>query len=290
MTSISCEIASVVSLPRNDILTQSQGGQGDFVDRRLAWLIGGGDMKHIKWKILFGVCMITLSVTFYLIHYAIFRDANHIILYLIGDTAFVFIQVLLVTLIIDEVLAIREKRIILERLNMVIGSFFSVVGKDLLKFFSEFDPNTDRIWRDLIITNQWSAGEFLDMSKRLKKYDYAISIRRGDLGSLKQKLIKEREFMLRLLENQNLLEHDAFTGLLMAVFHLAEELESRPDLSRLSELDMRHIAGDMQRAYSLLISEWLSYMKHLRENYPYLFSFAMRTNPFDQNASPEIKE
>jgi hypothetical protein len=234
--------------------------------------------------------MITLSVTFYLIHYAIFRDANHIILYLIGDTAFVFIQVLLVTLIIDEVLAIREKRIIMERLNMVIGSFFSVVGKDLLKFFSEFDPNTDRIRRDLIITNQWSAGEFLDMSKRLKKYDYAISIRRGDLGSLKQKLIKEREFMLRLLENQNLLEHDAFTGLLMAVFHLAEELESRPDLSRLSELDMRHIAGDMQRAYSLLISEWLSYMKHLRENYPYLFSFAMRTNPFDQNASPEIKE
>jgi hypothetical protein len=53
---------------------------------------------------------------------------------------------------------------------------------------------------------------------------------------------------------------------------------------------MRHIAGDMQRAYSLLISEWLSYMKHLRENYPYLFSFAMRTNPFDPNASPEIKE
>lgn len=96
--------------------------------------------------------------------------------------------------------------------------------------------------------------------------------------------------MLRLLENQNLLEHDAFTGLLMAVFHLAEELESRPDLSGLSELDLRHIAGDMQRAYSLLISEWLSYMKHLRDNYPYLFSFAMRTNPFDPNASPEIKE
>jgi hypothetical protein len=192
--------------------------------------------------------------------------------------------------IINEVLAIRERRIILERLNMVIGSFFSVVGKDLLKFFSEFDPNTDRIRRDLIITNQWSAGEFLGMSRRLKGYDYAISIRRGDLGSLKQKLIKEREFMLRLLENQNLLEHDAFTGLLMAVFHLAEELESRPDLSRLSDLDLRHIAGDMQRVYSLLISEWLSYMKHVRDNYPYLFSFAMRTNPFDPNASPEIKE
>ena len=242
-------------------------------------------MKRIKWQLLLGISLVVLSTIFYLIHYALFRDAYHIFYRLIGDIAFAFIEVLLFT-----VIAIRERRIILDRLNMVIGSFFSVVGKDLLRFFSEFDPNTDRIRRDLIITNQWSSGEFLDMSRRLKKYDYAISIRRGDLSSLKQKLVKEREFMLRLLENQNLLEHDAFTGLLMAVFHLAEELESRPDLSRLSELDLRHIAGDMQRAYSLLISEWLSYMKHLRENYPYLFSFAMRTNPFDPNASPEIKE
>jgi len=247
-------------------------------------------MKHIKWQLLLGISLVILSAIFYLIHYAFFRDAYHIFYRLIGDIAFAFIEVLLFTVIINEVLAIREKRIILERLNMVIGSFFSVVGKDLLKFFSEIDPNTDRIRRDLIITNQWSAREFLDMSKRLKGYDYAISIRRGDLGRLKQKLIKERDFMLRLLENQNLLEHDAFTGLLMAVFHLAEELESRPDLSRLSEPDLRHIAGDMQRVYSLLISEWLSYMKHLRDNYPYLFSFAMRTNPFDPNASPEIKE
>jgi len=247
-------------------------------------------MKRMKWQLLLGISLVVLSTIFYLIHYALFRDAYHIFYRLIGDIAFAFIEVLLFTVIISEVLAIREKRIILERLNMVIGSFFSVVGKDLLKFFSEFDPNTDRIRRDLIITNKWSAGEFRDMSNRLKGYDYAISIRRGDLGSLKQKLVKEREFMMRLLENQNLLEHDAFTGLLMAVFHLAEELESRPDLSRLSELDLRHIAADMQRAYSLLISEWLSYMKHLRDNYPYLFSFAMRTNPFDPNASPEIKE
>lgn len=247
-------------------------------------------MKRIRWQLLLGISLVVLSTIFYLIHYALFRDAYHIFYRLIGDIAFAFIEVLLFTVIISEVLAIRERRIILDRLNMVIGSFFSVVGKDLLKFFSEFDPNTDRIRRDLIITNQWSAGEFLDMSKRLKKYDYAITIRRGDLGSLKQKLVKEREFMLRLLENQNLLEHDAFTGLLMSVFHLAEELESRPDLTRLSELDLRHIAADIQRAYSLLISEWLSYMKHLRENYPYLFSFAMRTNPFDPNASPEIRQ
>jgi hypothetical protein len=103
-------------------------------------------------------------------------------------------------------------------------------------------------------------------------------------------LVGKREFLLRLLENQNLLEHDSFTELLMAVFHLTEELESRADLVQLTETDQKHLANDMRRAYSLLISEWLDYMKHLKENYPYLFSFAMRTNPFDPDATPEIKE
>jgi hypothetical protein len=45
----------------------------------------------------------------------------------------------------------------------------------------------------------------------------------------------------------------------------------------------------MKRVYGLLTAEWLDYMQHLRENYPYLFSFAMRTNPFDLSATPEIR-
>jgi hypothetical protein len=46
---------------------------------------------------------------------------------------------------------------------------------------------------------------------------------------------------------------------------------------------------DIKRAYSLLITEWLAYMEHLRQDYPFLFSLAMRTNPFDPSATPEIK-
>jgi hypothetical protein len=38
-----------------------------------------------------------------------------------------------------------------------------------------------------------------------------------------------------------------------------------------------------------LIMQWLDYMKHLKHDYPYLFSLAMRTNPFDANASIEVK-
>jgi hypothetical protein len=39
----------------------------------------------------------------------------------------------------------------------------------------------------------------------------------------------------------------------------------------------------------LLVQQWLEYVKYLKDNYPYLFSLAMRTNPFDQTASPFVK-
>ncbi len=247
-------------------------------------------MKHFKWQLILGAILVVLSAVSYFIHYIIFRDAHHIFIYLVGDIAFVFIEVLLVTMIIHEVLAMREKKLILEKLNIVIGSFFSEVGKDLIKLFSTCDPDVGKIRQELIVTEKWSDKQFLDMSNHLKRYSHDIDMAKCDLAGLKQLLLREKEFMLRLLENQNLLEHDSFTGLLMALFHLTEEIESRGDILQLKEPDKKHLANDMKRVYSMLIGEWLSYMKHLKDNYPYLFSFAMRTNPFDVTATPEVRQ
>jgi len=246
-------------------------------------------MKKSLWQIRLGVILVALSAVFYLIHFAIFRDAHHIFLYLIGDIAFVFIEVLMVTMIIHEVLKLREKRALMEKLNMVIGAFFSEVGTRLLGELAACDPGAERIRRELIVTGHWTNEQFGNAKRRIRGYEYAIDPHCGDLAAMRETLIVQREFLLRLLENPNLLEHDTFTGLLMAVFHLTEELASRSDVRQLSEADLLHIAGDMKRVYGLLTAEWLDYMKHLRENYPYLFSFAMRTNPFDPLAAPEIR-
>jgi len=102
-------------------------------------------------RVLFGLLLVLLSVFFYAAHYVVFKDAHHIFIYLIGDIAFVFIEVLLVTLIIH------------------------------------------------------------------------------------------------------------------------------------------HILGDIKRAYCLLVREWLAHMEHLKNDYPYLFSLAVRMNPFDPNASPQVQ-
>ena len=102
-------------------------------------------------------------------------------------------------------------------------------------------------------------------------------------------LKERRNFLLRLLENPLLLEHQAFTEVLRAVFHFTEEIERRDTLSCLTEKDCLHLKGDVERIYRLLSLEWLSYMKHLHTHYPYLSSLAMRTNPFDSNASVVIR-
>jgi len=246
-------------------------------------------MRRINWQVLLGLALVTLSAVLYLIDYAIFGDAKHILVYLIGDIAFVPIEVLLVTLIIHRLLSEREKRSKMNKLNMVIGAFFSEVGTRLLKSFSNSDPHSDSIRKDLIVTQNWSKQEFLNVSKRIKNYDYRIESQECDLEDFRSFLIGKRDFLLRLLENPNLLEYESFTELLWAVFHLTEELAHRVDVKRLSDADYEHLSGDIKRAYTFLISEWLAYMKHLRDKYPYLFSLALRTNPFDPNASPEIK-
>lgn len=246
-------------------------------------------MKKYRWEISLGFFLIIIAVMLHFIHYLIFRDPRQMLFYMFGDIAFIPIEVLFVSLLIAKFLNERANRAKMQKLNMAIGAFFSEVGTRLLLSLSEFNTNINELRNKLVIDNGWSEEKFLIANKQFKGYEYTIISQKGDLQSLKAFLSSERGFLLALLGNPNLLEHARFTDLLWAVFHLMEELDYRKDITRLSEKDYNHISGDMKRVYTLLIYEWLEYMKHLMNKYPYLFSLAIRTNPFDLNASPEIK-
>ena len=124
--------------------------------------------------------------------------------------------------------------------------------------------------------------------RRLKNYDYEIEIQKVHLENLHSFLKEHRQFLLRLLENPTVLEHESFTELLRALFHLSEELAARKELKQLPVTDYEHLAGDIKRAYGQFVHQWLDYMQYLQKNYPYLFSLAVRTNPFDEEASPIV--
>ncbi|WP_281768690.1 hypothetical protein [Methanoculleus bourgensis] len=238
-----------------------------------------------RWLIIFGAGLVILSIALYTLHYLIFRDIHHIGIYTLADIAFLPLEVLLVTLVFHQVLESRDRKQRMDKLNMVIGTFFSTLGTQLLTYISNNDPNLDEIRPQLLVSDTWTDETFQRVAGRLKRHPCRIRIEDVDLEAVKRFLGSREEFLLRLLENPVLLEHEAFTELLRAVFHFNEELQRRPGFSGLPGTDMAHLAGDLERIYSLLIREWLDYMRYLQKNYPYLFSFAMRTNPFDETAT-----
>jgi hypothetical protein len=244
--------------------------------------------RRSSFIIYLAIAFVALSGIAYFIHYLIFRDVYHIFIYMIGDLAFLPLEVLLVVVIIERLLARREMQAKLEKLNMVVGAFFSELGNYLLQDLLKHFDNRLEISNHLNITGGWTKKDFKKAADFAYHLKVDVDCRNIDLGRLKAFLAEKRTFLLTLLENPNLLEHDRFTALLWAVTHLDEELEARTSLIGLPEKDLEHLAVDIQRMYDHLASEWLDYVQHLKAKYPFLFSLVLRTHPFQEQQSPVI--
>jgi hypothetical protein len=231
-----------------------------------------------------GILLLLFSFFVYFLKFVILGDPENTYYYVFNALGFLPINVLLVTLVLNELLSVRARRERMEKMNMVIGTFYSEVGTDLLKTFARADPHISTLEHSLLIQGNWNDQDFTGVRKIMEAYSFHADMTCQGFEEMRPFLRARRDFLLRLLENPVLLEHQAFTEVLLAVFHLTEELEQRECLTDLPETDHGHLKGDVERIYRLLTLEWLSYMKHLHSHYPYLFSLAMRTNPFDREA------
>ncbi len=240
-------------------------------------------MKILNWRVILGLSLLLLSAAVYYLHYLLFHDAHHIFIYLVGDVAFVFIEVLLVTMVIHQLLNEWEKKSKLKKLNMVIETFFSEFGKPLLAYLSNADIDLETI-RNTVVMDCDCEPDFKRAASAVRSYNGNIDLTKIKLDNLENFLCAKRVFLVNLLQNPNLLEHETFTESLMALFHITEELAAR-DLDNLSEEDRLHTKHDLERAYGLLIRQYIAYMEYTYKHYPYFFLFVTNTNPFDAEAS-----
>jgi hypothetical protein len=243
-----------------------------------------------RWLLIAAAGLIALSVVIYTAHYLIFHDEHHLFIYFVGDLAFVPLEVLLVTLVIDRLLGSREKKARREKMNMLFGAFFTTLGTPLLVRFSRADPGIGELRPRLAVGAAWQPEQFQEVKACLASHGCAVSPSLVDLEELRRFLASHEDFLLRLIENPALFEHESFTDLLLALDHLHEELKARGDLSALPPSDLKHLSTDIQRVYARLVPEWMSYLEYLKAHYPYLFSLALRSNPFDPAASVIVRE
>jgi hypothetical protein len=190
---------------------------------------------------------------------------------------------------IEYFISERERTERLRKMNMLVGVFFSECGTDLLRTISAIDPDIASIQSALHVSGAWSDADFARAKEIVLGHQGRLDSRKIDLPALHAFLSANKQLMVTMLENPHLIEHDTFTELMQALFHLAEELRVRDQLVDLPATDFAHLSLDINRVYGLLTRDWLVYMQHLKIHYPYLFSLAMRTNPFDSNASPIVR-
>ena len=176
-----------------------------------------------------------------------------------------------------------------ERINMLIGVFFTEMGNQLLKLFVQFDPNICLVHEYFPIGEEWSEIDFLRLKKQMRHTEYTIDPKLMDLTSLTILLKEKGDLLLRHIEAPEILENEAFTELLWAVVHLRDELIARNRVNELPDTDQAHLANDAKRAYKLLVRQWFDYMQYLKQRYPHLFSLALRINPFNERSSVIIQ-
>ncbi len=250
----------------------------------------GKEMKKPHWNRLIILILILLSVIFAVIQLVAFHDTKESVFLFLQDMIFLPINILLVTFILDKILQFREKQEKLDHMNIVISAFFSEIGNNLLRLLNENVAELDQI-RDLLAMNSdWSDESFRRAAQTVKDSSYTVIPTAEYLSNLKIEMPVDRTLIIRLFENPNLLEHDSFTETAWAIYHLIDELDNRDDILQLPESDIKHLSGDIVRAYSHLLYEWIYYMKHLKNKYPYLWSLAVRNNPFVENPSVIINE
>ncbi len=238
-----------------------------------------------RWLWALAVGLLAASAVLYAVQIAIFDRAEDTFFYLFQDLAFLPLTVLLVGVVIERLISVRERRALVHKLNMVVGTFFSELGTPLLAELLPAMAAAPEIKETLHLTTAWQRPDFARASDFARRLECSIDLSKIDRLALRDHMVQQRPFILRLLENPNLMEHERFTDLLWAVHHLEEELQARTTLAELSAADEAHLEVDVRRAFNALLAEWVLYVQHLKADYPYLFSLVVRTHPFQDKPS-----
>ena len=88
---------------------------------------------------------------------------------------------------------------------MVTSLFFSEIGNRLLTYFVRLDPQAASLGKELVVTNDWSAADFLKVSKLLKNHKYNIHIEEVPQKELNTFFDGKADLLLRLLENLSII-------------------------------------------------------------------------------------
>ena len=228
-------------------------------------------MKKIRYYFVISFILIALSSIMFFIHYLIFGQAINTAYYSLMNLCFIPINSLVVTIMFEKLIDYRAKKDRIEKINMLVGIFFTEVGGKLMHLIIDADKDAKNY-----ITNFEDLNK---IKKSLYEYDYKVDMNYIDLCTIKNILVEHSNLFVTLISNESILQHQIFTDLLMSVIHLRDEIIFMEKDNGL-ELNINHLENDVIRVYKNISIQWISYLEYLQKSYPFLYNNAIRVNPF----------
>ena len=155
-------------------------------------------MKRANWLATLALGFVLTSAVIYYVHFLIFRDSTFIFKYFVAQMGFLPISTALVTIVLNQLMGKRDKNIRLQKLNMVIGAFFSDVGTDLLKTLASSDHEAQSFGQYLKLNSSWSKSDFEQAKRNIQDINLDKSNLNTQLEELKSFLFLKRNHLLRL--------------------------------------------------------------------------------------------
>lgn len=228
-------------------------------------------MKKNTYYLIVSFILILLSLGMFVIHYLFFGQGLNTAYYSFMNLCFIPINSLVVTIILDKLIDYKSKKEREEKLNMLIGIFFTEIGVKLMCYIISAD--------DKKYEYDFDIEDLKTMKSIVKTHNYSVNMDKIELNSIKNLLIDNNNLLINLVSNENLLQNEIFTNLIMATLHLKDEILFFEN-NGINECGKKHIENDVLRVYKSIIIQWISYLDYLQKFYPFLYSNAVRKNPF----------
>lgn len=228
-------------------------------------------MKKIKYYFVISFILIALSGLMFFIHYLVFGQAMNTAYYSLMNLCFIPINSLVVTIILEKLIDYRAKKERMEKINMLVGIFFTEVGGKLMRLIIDADEGAKNYIVDFDDLNK--------IKRNLDNYNYQVNMECIDLKSIKDVLVENNNLFVTLISNESILNHQIFTDLLMSVIHLRDEIIFM-ETDKGVEMNANHLESDVIRVYKNITIQWVHYLEYLNKSYPFLYNNAIRVNPF----------
>ena len=127
--------------------------------------------------------MVIAIIIIYGSNILVLKDPEHVISYIWTHLGFIPVDILIVAFVLDEIISKKEKEAMMEKLDMIMSTFFSEVGNDLISQLSSVNKHkADTSYLESI--KSWDDKDYENKLKEKLGTKVNISLKENGAGKI----------------------------------------------------------------------------------------------------------